>query len=77
VIPAKLHKVEKARGSEIGLDPRFEYFRFKRQPRFDNAALLKWFDSYESVSAYFTLLRRHEPLKEPLRSFLEPYRIFA
>ena len=39
-------KVERARGGEIGLDPRFEYFRYRRQPRFDNAAPLKWFDEY-------------------------------
>src|SRR5947207_15643107 len=39
-------KVERARGSDIGLDARYEYFRYKTQPRFDNAALLRWFDEY-------------------------------
>jgi hypothetical protein len=29
--PAKLHyKVERARGRDIGLDPRYEYFRYNR-----------------------------------------------
>jgi hypothetical protein len=37
--------VERERGGEIGLDAPFEYFRYKRQPRFDHAALLKWFES--------------------------------
>jgi hypothetical protein len=37
--------VERERGGKIGLDAPFEYFRYKRQPRFDHAALLKWFES--------------------------------
>ena len=42
-------KVERARGGEIGLDPRFEYFRYAPQPKFttaDNAAAIKFFDDY-------------------------------
>jgi hypothetical protein len=42
-------KVEREDGRNLrhlGLDSRFEYFRYKAQPRFDNAALLKWFDEY-------------------------------
>jgi hypothetical protein len=38
--------VERERGGKIGLDAPFEYFRYKRQPRFDNAALLRGFDEY-------------------------------
>lgn len=43
-------KVERARGGEIGLDARFEYFRYRGQPTFtaaDNAAAIKFFDDYQ------------------------------
>jgi hypothetical protein len=28
---------------KLGLDPRYEYFRYERQARFDSAAALRWF----------------------------------
>jgi hypothetical protein len=42
-------KVEGEEGRKLGLDPRYEYFRYRQQQKFttaDNAALLKWFDEY-------------------------------
>jgi hypothetical protein len=49
-------KVERARGSEIGLDARYEYFRYRRQPtRSDHlrfaAQLVREFEDYQPSTA--------------------------
>src|SRR5438105_13694910 len=44
--PHLQNKVDREEGRKLGLDSRYEYFRYKRQRRFNNAALLRWFDEY-------------------------------
>ena len=39
-------KIDRAKGSEIGLDPRYEYFRFKHDGPRTNAEPLRMFDEY-------------------------------
>src|SRR5438477_123066 len=44
--PHLQNKVDGEEGRKLGLDSRYEYFRYKAPPSFDNAALLRWFDEY-------------------------------
>lgn len=54
-VPERLHnKIEKSRGGAIGLDPRYEYFRFRKQPtRADHlriaAEAVRLFDNSQGV----------------------------
>ena len=43
--PHLQNKVDGEEGRKLGLDSRYQYFRYKAQPRFENAALLRYLTS--------------------------------